>query len=136
MQQPRAKPPTPGRILENQLDTYHANIISIPTFHFFAHVKAHSLIDSHIWDTLRALKIALHALTICLFRDGLKEHPPNTFSLCLGANCNDITEIVPTRIIPDSSLCLGLSLLPDPIPIRAKSAAAEILDVVEKLIKG
>jgi hypothetical protein len=96
-------------------------------------VKAHTLIDRHIGHTLRALKITLDPLIIRPFCNGLKQQPPNAHPLRLGANSNNIAEIVPARIIPDSSLRLGLPLFPDPVPVRAQPAATKVPEIVEHL---
>lgn len=118
-QQPK-RIPAPGPNSTKQVQcTYHASIHPIPTLHLLTHVKAHALIDRHIGHTLRALEITLDTLIICPFRNSLKQQLPNPPSLSLRANGNDITEIVPARIIPDSSLRLGLPLFPDPVPVRA-----------------
>lgn len=135
-QQPkRISAPRPNTTKQVQC-TYHASIRPISTLHLLTHVKAHTLIDRHIGHTLRALEITLDSLIIRLFRNSLKQQPTNTHPLRFRANSNNIAEIVPARIIPDSSLRLGLPLFPDPVPVRAQPAATKVPDIVEHLSEG
>ena len=119
--------------ITNPTKTYHTSILSIPTLHLLPHIKAHALINRHIGNTLRTLQITLHTLAISLLRNSLKQQPPNTPPLCLRTNSNNITEIVSPRIIPNSSLRLSLSLLPDPVSVRPQPTATKVPDVIDQL---
>lgn len=118
---------------EGKKQTYHTNILSIPTLHSPTHLKAHPLIYLHIRHVFRTLEITLNPLLIRNLSHRLKKHPPHALPLCLRTNSNDIAEIVTTRIIPYLRMRFLLLIFPDPVPVYPQPSTAKVEYICEEL---
>lgn len=134
--QPRlANQSKPNPRKETLRPTYHTTILSIPTLHHPPHLKPHLLINPHIRHPLRTLKITLNPLSIRPLRNSFKQQPPHPHPLCLRPHSNNITKVISPRIIPDLCLRFLLPLFPDPVPVCAEAAVAQVTNVVEELVE-
>lgn len=80
-----------------------ANISTIITIHLLDKMKAHGFINLRVRLVSTRLKIAPPAFRICLLGDFSEQSPPDSFSLCLWKDNNDIAKVITFRIGPYDS---------------------------------